>query len=312
MRSMECFDLKKFSPIWRGVLLVLGGLVVLGLVVWALWCIPPWQVEQVRVRLDTPEKYEYRLATLEDEYRRTLVQSIGGFFLLVGLYLTWRRIVATEKTVSVAQENLSVAQENVRVAQETVRVAEEGQVTERFTKAIAQLGDKEMAIRLGGIYALERIAKDSEKDHGPIMEVLTAYVRENAPKQGKYVEEAAVKPTTDIQAVLTVIGRRKATEIKRPDDFLDLTHTHLAGVNLEWANLSGLDLGGANLTWARLGGANLKVTALSMADLTGAMLGGAENLTAKQVQSAENWRAAYLPKDLQYLKDLPDPPAGPA
>ena len=35
-------------------------------------------------------------------------------------------------------------------------------------------GDDNMAIRLGGIYALERIAKDSEKDHGPIMEVLTA------------------------------------------------------------------------------------------------------------------------------------------
>ena len=40
-----------------------------------------------------------------------------------------------------------------------------------------------MAIRLGGIYALERIARDSEKDHGPIMEVLTAYVREKAPRK---------------------------------------------------------------------------------------------------------------------------------
>ena len=69
MWSMECFDLKKFFPIWRGVLLVLGGLVVLGLVVWALWCIPPWQVEQVRVRLLDKPTDEYRLATLEDEYR---------------------------------------------------------------------------------------------------------------------------------------------------------------------------------------------------------------------------------------------------
>ena len=65
MRSMECFDLNKLFSNWRGVLLVLAGLVVLGLVVWALRCIPPWQVEQVRARLDTPEKYEYRLATLK-------------------------------------------------------------------------------------------------------------------------------------------------------------------------------------------------------------------------------------------------------
>ena len=56
----------------------------------------------------------------------------------------------------------------------------------------------------------------------------------------------------------------------------------------------------------RLFEANLKVTALGMADLNMAMLGGAKNLAADQIQSAENWRAAYLPKDLQYLKDLPD------
>ena len=53
-----------------------------------------------------------------------------------------------------------------------------------------------MAIRLGGIYALERIAKDSEKDHGPIMEVLTAYVRENAPRPAAAPPPAAPAPLT--------------------------------------------------------------------------------------------------------------------
>ena len=137
----------------------------------------------------------------------TLVQILTGLLVLVGLYWTSRRVLAAE---------------------ETVRVAEEGHITDRFTQAIGQLGDKEMAIRLGGIYALERIAKDSEKDHGPIMEILTAYVREKAPRQ-EDLRKAPDPPPTDIQAILTVIGRRKATEIKRPDDFLDLTHTHLAG-----------------------------------------------------------------------------------
>lgn len=37
---------------------------------------------------------------------------------------------------------------------------------------------------LSGIYALERIAQDSKKDHWPIMEILTAYVRENAQWKG--------------------------------------------------------------------------------------------------------------------------------
>ena len=127
----------------------------------------------------------------------TLVQIITALLVLAGLYWTSRRVVATE---------------------ETVRVAQEGHITDRFTKAIAQLGDDKMAIRLGGIYALERIAKDSEKDHGPIMEVLTAYVRENATKQGEYAEKAAQGPTTDIQAILTVIRRRETTGKNRGND----------------------------------------------------------------------------------------------
>ena len=149
MLSMAFSDVKKFVPSWRGGLLLLGGLGVLVLVVLALWHVPQWQAEHVK---EDP----YQLAKLTDEYRRTLAQILGGLGLLYGLYLGWRR----------------------------VRAAEEGQITDRFTKAIAQLGDKEMAIRLGGIYALERIARDSEKDHGPIMEVLTAYVRQRAPRPG--------------------------------------------------------------------------------------------------------------------------------
>ena len=67
----------------------------------------------------------------------TPVQIITALFVLMGLYWTSRRVLAAE---------------------DNVRVAEEGHITERFTRAIAQLGDDKMATRLGGVYALERIA----------------------------------------------------------------------------------------------------------------------------------------------------------
>ena len=230
----------------------------------------------------------------------TLVQILTGLLVLVGLYWTSRRVLAAE---------------------DNVRVAEEGHITERFTKAIAQLGDQEMAIRLGGIYALERIAKDSEKDHGPIMEVLTAYVREKAPRREEDIPTAAEKPPTDIQAILTVIGRREPTGNNRGNDPLDLSFTRLVRANLTGANLNTADLVGANLTraWmfgANLSGANLNTANLSganlnEADLTWADLFGAKNLTAEQVWSARNWDKAILPEDLLHLKDLTRrPPLG--
>ena len=189
----------------------------------------------------------------------TLVQILTGLLVLAGLYWTSRRVVATE---------------------DNVRVAEEGQITERFTRAIVQLGDDNMAIRLGGIYALERIAKDSEKDHAPIMEVLTAYVREKAPARSSSTREAPKPPPTDIQAILTVIGRRETTGENRGNAPLDLTHTQLVRANLMEANLSGAWLMGANLSGADLYDANLAVALfseanLSEADLTDADLGGA-------------------------------------
>ena len=84
-----------------------------------------------------------------------VVQGIGVIGILFGLRFTWLR-------------------------ERTVQIAQEGQITERFARAIGQLGDTKLEVRLGGIYALERIARDSTRDHWTIMEVLTAYVRENA------------------------------------------------------------------------------------------------------------------------------------
>ena len=44
-------------------------------------------------------------------------------------------------------------------------LSREGQVTDRYTKAIEQLGSDKLDVRIGGIYALERVARDSAKDH---------------------------------------------------------------------------------------------------------------------------------------------------
>jgi hypothetical protein len=96
-----------------------------------------------------------------------VAQILGGTALISGLYFTWR----------------------------TLQVTSEGQITERFTRAIDQLGKfdderkKLFEIRLGGIYALERIARESPEDYWPIMEILTAYVRHNAPWASESLEE---------------------------------------------------------------------------------------------------------------------------
>ena len=191
--------------------------------------------------------------------------------------------------------------QNYRVARRTLEVTQQGQVTDRYTSAISQLGSKKLDVRIGGIYALERVARDSERDHPTVMEVLTAFIREHShqqrPSPGPDNAEPERSTRPDVQAALTVIGHRDPELDIRPVNLAraDLTQADL-GIRALWkdinhgiidrANLERADLTGANLTGANLSGAILTYVDLTGAtltnahftdvDLTGAYLGGAD------------------------------------
>ena len=58
----------------------------------------------------------------------------------------------------------------------------------------------------------------------------------------------SARPATDVQAILTVIGRR---DKNRDRDALALNNTCLRGADLTGADLTGADLTDANLTGTR-------------------------------------------------------------
>jgi uncharacterized protein YjbI with pentapeptide repeats len=196
-------------------------------------------------------------------------------------------------------------------------LSRQGQVTDRYTKAIEQLGSKELDVRIGGIYALERVASDSARDHPTVMEVLTAFIREHSYEQwspsGLGGEERGRSTRPDVQAALTVVGRRDAHRDTREIDLFranlagahltdaDLARAHLAYANLARAILLDANLAGANLSSAKLTalltGADLTRASLVGADLTVADLLGA-NLTGVNLFSANLTRANLAGADL--------------
>src|SRR5215207_6492629 len=215
--------------------------------------------------------------------KKDFIQAVGVLLAalagLSGLYFTSQNLKQTrqntEKQLQQARDSTKDQLQQARESQEqNQRLIEQGQITERFTRAIDQLGkvdeknNKLFEIRLGGIYALERIARESEEDHWPIMEVLTAYVRQHAPwrqeeereeelqrveedttpekseqnsrGESKTLEAAAA----DIQAIITVLRRR----------IPPIGHVEPEGLDLRGTNLSGADLWKANLSYANLSG----------------------------------------------------------
>jgi uncharacterized protein YjbI with pentapeptide repeats len=172
--------------------------------------------------------------------------------------------------------------------EEQTKADQDRRITDNFTKAIELLGkpELELQVRVGAIYALARIAHESKRDHWPIMETLTAYVRTKAPAkktsrsdQGLSPDRAASaytaaategtteaeqgrdqdpdpKLAADIQAVLTILRERKL-EHEEKNHRIDLTGADLHGgdlskVSMRGASLRGTDFRGANLTEAIL------------------------------------------------------------
>jgi hypothetical protein len=213
---------------------------------------------------------------MEAEVFKTVGQMLIAVTFLAGLYFTWQN----------------------------VQVLQEGQITERFTRSIEHLGSDKLQVRLGGIYALGRIARDSRSDQPFICQVLCAYIRENAHwKEGCPPRRLPC----DVQAALTILGSQNwARNPIRP--WLDLSETDLRGADLCWARLESAIFRGAHLKEARFVEAHLEGAFFTNADVSGVNFTGAYldkadleeaiGLTEEQLQRAKSTAAARLPQCL--------------
>jgi Pentapeptide repeats (8 copies) len=149
--------------------------------------------------------------------------------------------------------------------------------------ASQQLGNKPIETSLDVINDLEQIAHNYPQYHWIIMDILTAFIRENSPcmPYEQVTGNLSTKVRVDIQAALTVIARRDANQDPENEQ-LDLSHTDMRGANLHGANLAqtnfyqanlaGANLREANLAGAILSAANLERANLYLANLEGAIL----------------------------------------
>ena len=226
----------------------------------------------------------------------------------------WKTVGAVAATV-VAICTAIVAIATFIVSARTLQANTRQQTSDRFVKAIEQLGnDKSPDVRLGGIYGLEQLTRDTPSDQPAVFDVLTAFVRGQVPAgTGKCADPSLhlgdpwlaspnAFPSADVQAAVDAIGRRDR-KYDRKDQVLDLSHTCLAEAKCTHLQLLGVSLSGADLRNAVLSQADLRQTKLNLANLARAEiqeanLAGAElegaNLADANVSRA-NLAGAWLP-----------------
>ncbi|GAB3153719.1 pentapeptide repeat-containing protein [Amycolatopsis stemonae] len=152
--------------------------------------------------------------------------------------------------------------ETTRVAGVTERDLEERRVTELYTKAVEQLGSDKPPVRLGGLYALERLGQDNPKQRQTIVNVLCAYLR--MPFDGP---PAGLRGTT---------ARRLAEDPDAGETLVRLAAQDLLKAHLThdaagyWPGMS-LDLQRATLVDFRLSGCSVEAADFSRAKFVGAV-----------------------------------------
>ncbi len=187
--------------------------------------------------------------------------------------------------------------------------------TNGFHQAIEQLGSNQAETRLGAIYTLEQIAKDVPAKQWTIIEILAAFIRENAPvfnsnsdeEEEEEEEEGISLLATDIQAALTAIARRDVS--KEPGkQKLDLRYINISNADLTEGNLEGADFTGADLRGVIFYGAKLKAVDFSGVNLQEAVMYEADlnealfyeaNLQMAILRKANLNNAVFYGADLQ-------------
>jgi len=124
-------------------------------------------------------------------------------------------------------------------------IAEKGNVNDRYMKAIEQLGatntggEPNFEVRLGAIYGLEQVSFESKDLYPLIIEILATYVRMNATipiVEGEIFYLYEFEPRADIQAAVTVLGRRKKVNGDKPIDFSGAFLARYSFVNGDFEN----------------------------------------------------------------------------
>ena len=196
-------------------------------------------------------------------------------------------IVAGVVALAFAFWRARVAERQADAAQSQVGTAQQGLLNERYQRGAEMLASGVLTGRLGGIYALQRLAEEhAEQYEVQIVRLLCAFVRDPDGNTGTAFREPVTSDKAiphslrqDVQAAVEGISSvlaRGTFNDREPDTYVDLRGARLNGVHLEGGDLSGADLTHAQLVRADLENTTLRGAQLRRTQLQDSILRGTD------------------------------------
>jgi uncharacterized protein YjbI with pentapeptide repeats len=251
-------------PAWITLGLAVLAALLLGIGIWWVW----WRLPRREAgRLALKIRDAKARADVEDNYRKTVGQALGGFAVLITGVFAYFQFVQNQATTF------------------------QTFISQQVSKGFEEIGNDKLEVRIGGIYTLEEALRVLNFYRTPVLQALSSMVRRKAATEPKNAQLEA-----DVQAAMIVIGRNLTntdllyfdqTYLSRIDlQGADLRQANFSGAHLNESNLISVDLENANLVGADLTSANLTKTNLTSADLSRTNLTHA-NLTDADLTDAD-------------------------
>jgi hypothetical protein len=256
-----------------GVSFYVPGFTILSVLVITIWWFLPIY-QRKRLARGHPPIDRKDIATMEDEYRKTVTQALGGIFVVATLIIAYRQLsdarYATEAQLSSAQRNTDI---QISASQ--------------FAKGFDLLGAATTAQRIGGIRILDDWINHSISGDGETIETkynivapaLLALIRNETAFTPDHTlcenfsRPSSVRIPDDVRAAFEVI--RPWTRLIRSKlihlEYLNLSEADLSGFDLDKVELSYSDLSGADLSNSSFKGSRLYCTNLYSANLRGSI-----------------------------------------
>lgn len=165
----------------------------------------------------------------------------------------------------------------LRATRDQIAVSEQGQLTDRYAKAIDQLGAPgagQVWTRVGGVFALERVAVDSPRDQRAIVQLLSVFIRTTSHRPTPATK--CRDTPADVEAAFVVLSRRNISQDGPQPSLVDLRFSCLAGIWAEDPDLTMFSVAGSDLHGAYLSGLHGNHIGLIDATLAGAVLTDAD------------------------------------
>lgn len=109
----------------------------------------------------------------------------------------WALVAAAAVGIGIASWRAVAASRQARAQLEQAEMGRREHVAEIFAKAVGQLDDAKLHVRLGAIYSLREVMRAYPELATPTRDLLTAYLRS--------IDYGDASPPLDVQEIMTIV-----------------------------------------------------------------------------------------------------------